>query len=124
MEMTKEAVFNSIENMTVMQVLALTKDLEVKWGLKAEPPPQQIMEFKPIELVAIQTEFSVILTSMAIDKKISLIKAVREMLGLPLKEAKELIENLPKMIKEGLSMSDAEMYKERLVEAGGKVEIK
>jgi large subunit ribosomal protein L7/L12 len=124
MEMTKEAVFNSIENMTVMQVLALTKDLEVKWGLKAEPPPQQIMEFKPIELVAVQTEFSVILTSMAIDKKISLIKAVREMLGLPLKEAKELIENLPKMIKEGLSMSDAEMYKERLVEAGGKVEIK
>lgn len=124
MELNKEDVFKSIENLTILQVLALTKDLEVKWGLKAEPQ-QIVVEFKKPEIAPIQqTEFSVILTSISPDKKIAAIKVVREILGLPLKEAKELIENLPKTIKEGVSMLDAEMFKERLIEAGGKVEIK
>lgn len=122
---TLEEVVDWLGNLSVMQIIGLTKELEQKWDVKAEPPPavfqpgQQNHEPK-VE----QTEFTVTLASVPADKKMSVIKLVRELTLLGLKESKELVEAAPKMIKEGVSKEEAETLKAKLVEAGAVVEVK
>jgi len=112
-------------NMSVMELIALTKDLENKWGIKAEPQLAQVVLNTPvIEEKAAKTEFNVILVSVPTAQKINVIKALRDIVGLGLKECKELIEGAPKTIKDNVSPEEAENVKARLVEAGAVVEVK
>ncbi len=124
-DITNDDVANFLGNLSVMQVIALTKELEQKWGVKAEPPVVQLQtqQQKPDTQVA-QTEFNVVLTQVPADKKMAVLKMVRELTGLGLKESKEVVEGCPKVIKESVSKEDAETYRAKLVEAGGTVEVK
>ncbi|MGE4234650.1 MAG: 50S ribosomal protein L7/L12 [Bacteriovoracia bacterium] len=121
---TQEDVIKALGNMSVMQIIALTKELEKKWGVKAEPPPVQFQQDAPKEQTAEQTEFNVTLASVPAEKKMAVIKVVRELTGLGLKESKELVEAAPKLIKESVSSADAEELKRKLTEAGAVVEVK
>ena len=96
---TMEEVVQALGNMSVMQVIALTKELEEKWGVKAEPPTVQVEPKQNEKQEAAKDEFNVTLASVPADKKMSVIKVVREVLGLGLKESKELAESAPKLIK-------------------------
>lgn len=122
---TLEEVVDWLGNLSVMQIIGLTKELEQKWNVKAEPPP---VVFQPgqqsNEPKVEQTEFTVTLASVPADKKMSVIKLVRELTLLGLKESKELVEAAPKMIKEGVSKEEAETLKAKLIEAGAVVEVK
>ncbi len=126
-EITKEQVIDYLSNLTVMDIAALTKALEEKWGVKAAPVAVG-MAMGPgagpaAEAAAEPTEFNVILTGCG-DKKIQVIKALREITNLGLKEAKEVVEGVPKPIKEAVSKEEAETVKKKMEEAGGTVEIK
>ena len=121
---TQEDVVKALGSLSVLEVIALTKQLELQWGVKAEP---QMVERSPdtqTEKQDSQTEFNVILASVPVDKKMAVIKLVRELTLLGLKESKELVEAAPKMLKEGVSQADAEELKRRLTEAGAVVELK
>lgn len=123
MSLTNEQVAEFLGNMSVIQLITLTKELESLWGVEAKPQAviQTIkQEVKTVE----QTEFTVTLVSFPADKKIALVKLVREVLGLGLVESKNLVESLPKVIKEGVSKDDAEALKVKLAEVGGVVEVK
>lgn len=121
---TSEDVVKALGNLSVMELIALTKDLEAKWGVKALPQVvQQTAPQEEVKTVA-QTEFDVVFVSFAADKKMTLIKLVRELLGTGLLEAKTLVESLPKTIKEGISKEDAEALKAKLTDAGAVVELK
>jgi large subunit ribosomal protein L7/L12 len=127
MSFSNDDVVNSLGNMSVMELIALTKHLEEKWGLEAKPDFSQAvithgttLEVQPSE----QTEFNVFLVSHTPDKKMAVVKMVRELLSLGLLESKTLVESLPKQIKEGISKEDAEALKVRLTEAGATVEVK
>src|SRR3954471_10454445 len=125
-DVTKEQVVDFLSKMTVLDLAALTKELEDKWGVKAAPiavaaaPGAASAAPAP---AAEQTEFTVILTEAG-GNKIGVIKAVREVTNLGLKEAKDLVDGAPKTVKEGVSKADAETIKKKLEEAGAKVEIK
>jgi len=120
---SSEDVAKTLGSMTVLEVIALTKQLEEKWGVKAEPAPVQYQA--PVEKPGEgQTEFDVILASVSAEKKMAVIKLVRELTLLGLKESKELVEAAPKTIKAGVSKADAEELKRKLTEAGGIVEVK
>lgn len=124
MSITKDEAVEALGNMTVMQVIALTKELEQKWGVKAEP---QIVQAQPQQTetqVSAQTEFNVVLVSVPADKKMNCLKMVRELTGLGLKESKDVVEGCPKVIKEGVSKEEAELVKAKLMEAGGVAELK
>lgn len=122
-DLNKEDVIEFLSGMTVMQLVELTTDLEDKWGVKAAPVavagPAAAAE-APAEA---QTEFDVILKDMGA-KKIQVIKAAREITGLGLKDAKELVESAPKAVKEGVSKEEAEEVAAKLKAAGAEVEIK
>ncbi len=125
-EITREQVVDYLSNLTVMDISALTKELENKWGVKAAPVAVGMaMGAGPAgaEAPAEPTEFNVILTGHG-DKKIQVIKALREITNLGLKEAKEVVEGAPKPIKESVSKEESESIKKKLEEAGGTVEIK
>ncbi len=127
-EVTREDVIKYIENMTVLELSQLVKDLEERFGVSAAVPmamaagavagPAQ--EAAPAEE---KTEFDVILKEYG-DKKIQVIKVVRSLTDLGLKEAKELVEGVPKAVKEGVSKEEAEKAKAALEEQGATVEIK
>lgn len=122
---TQDEVVVALGNMTVVELITLTKELETLWGVEAKP--QVVENTAPVETVVqgpAQTEFDVWLVSYPADKKMGLIKLVREVMGTGLKESKELVESTPKVIKEDLSKDDSEVLKARLTEAGGTVEIK
>lgn len=121
---TMEEIVQKLGNLTVLEIIALTKDLEAKWGVKAEPPTVEVQHNKQEDKVAVQTEFNVFLASVPSDKKMPVIKAVRELLGLGLKESKELVEAAPKMIKEAASKEEADELKAKLTEAGAVIEVK
>jgi large subunit ribosomal protein L7/L12 len=122
---TMEEVVQALGNMSVMQVIALTKELEQKWGVKAEPQVQlQQQTDAPKQETAEKTEFTVTLVSVPADKKMAVLKMVRELTLLGLKEAKEFVESTPKVVKEDCSKADADEYKRKLEEAGGVVEVK
>ena len=125
-EITREQVIEYLSNLTVMDISALTKMLEEKWGVKAAPVAMAMPGgggAAQAEAAAEPTEFNVILTGHG-DKKIQVIKALRELTNLGLKEAKEVVEGAPKPIKEGVSKEEAEAAKKKMEEAGGTVEIK
>ncbi|MEW6186298.1 MAG: 50S ribosomal protein L7/L12 [Thermodesulfobacteriota bacterium] len=127
-KITKEEVIEFIANMTVLELSELVKELEDKFGVKASAPVMA-MAGMPVggaaeaQAVEEQTEFSVIITGVG-DKKIQVIKEVRAITSLGLKEAKDAVESLPNTIKEGISKEEAEKVKKQLEEAGATVEIK
>ena len=125
-EVTREQVVDYLSNLPVMQMAELITELEDKWGVKAAAPAAVVAGptgAADAEEKVEQTEFDVILADMGA-KKIQVIKAVREITGLGLKEAKELVESAPKAVKEGVSKEDAEKMKEQLEAVGATVEIK
>ena len=124
-DLNKEQVVDYLSNLPVIQIAELIKTLEDKWGVKAAPvavagpaaagPAAAAAEEK--------TEFTVELKEAGANK-INVIKVVREITGLGLKEAKDLVEGAPKALKEGVSKAEAEDFKKKLEEAGAKVELK
>ncbi len=129
MSITKEDVFKFIDNMTILEMSQFIKEFEERYGVKAAAPvavaAQSQMAATQAEAKAQEekTSFDVILASAG-DKKINVIKVVRELTGLGLKEAKELVEGAPKPVKTGVSKEEAESIKAKLEEQGAKVEIK
>jgi len=123
----KEDVIKFIENMSVLELSELVKELEEKFGVSAAAPVSMPMGFAPGAAAAApeaeKTEFDVILTGFG-DKKIQVIKAVRECTNLGLKEAKDLVEGAPQPVKEGVPKEEAESVKKKIEEAGGTAEIK
>ncbi len=126
-EITKEDVIKFIENMTVVELADFVKELEDKFGVSAAAPVAAVAAAPAAGGEAAQeqekTEFDVVLNKAG-DKKIQVIKVVRELTGLGLKEAKALVDAAPKAVKEKVSKEEAEQIKAKLEEAGAEVEIK
>lgn len=123
--MEKEDVVRRLGNLTVLELIALTKELEQKWGVKAVPQVAPVPTVFPTDVTApVKDEFDVVLASVPADKKMAVIKVVREVSGLGLKESKELVEAAPKTLKEGVSKADADELNRKLTEAGAVVEVK
>ncbi|MCX7816570.1 MAG: 50S ribosomal protein L7/L12 [Syntrophales bacterium] len=124
---TKEDVVKFIESMTVLELAELVKELEQRFGVSAAAPVAMPVAATPgVEKAAHveeKTEFDVILTGFG-DQKIQVIKVVRAITGLGLKEAKDLVEGVPKPIKVGVSKEEAADIKKKIEEVGGTVEIK
>jgi large subunit ribosomal protein L7/L12 len=123
--MTKEDVIRYIEEMTVLELAELVKELETRFGVTAAPMAMGVANVAaaaPAEEE--QAEFDIVLTGFAGDKKIQVIKAVREVTNLGLKEAKDLVEGVPQMVKEKIAKAEADKIKQKLEEAGGTTEIK
>jgi large subunit ribosomal protein L7/L12 len=120
--MNKEQLLEAIESMTVLELSELVKAMEEKFGVSAAAP---VAAAAPAAAAAAEekTEFDVILTDAGAGK-INVIKVVREVTGLGLKEAKELVDGAPKAVKEKVSKADADALKAKLEEAGAKVEVK
>ena len=124
MEVTREQVKEFIKQSSVMEIAALVKELEQELGVSAVAPVAvAAAQAGPAAAAEEKTEFNVILANVG-DKKIQVIKVVRELTGLGLKEAKDLVDGAPKPIKEGASKAEAETIKKKVEEVGGKVEIK
>jgi len=125
-DITKEQVIEFIENMTVLEMADLVKELEDKFGVSAAAPVA-VAGGAPAEggaeAAEEQTEFDVVLTGVG-EKKINVIKVVRAITGLGLKEAKEMVDGAPNTVKEAASKEDAEDIKKQLEEAGASVELK
>jgi len=119
--MTKEQILESIEKMTVLELSDLVKAIEEKFDVTANAPV--MMAAGPAAAVAEKDEFDVVIESNGANK-IQVIKAVRELTGLGLKEAKDLVDAVPKTVKEGVSKADAEAMKKKLTEAGATVALK
>lgn len=122
MSLTKDDLINAIAEMSVKDVVELISAMEEKFGVSAASATVAVAA-GPAAVVEEQTEFDVILSSFG-DKKVNVIKAVRELTGLGLKEAKDLVEAAPKAIKEAVSKADAAAAKAKLEEAGAIVEVK
>ena len=128
MAVSKDEILEAISNMTVMQVVELIADMEKKFGVTAAAPVAMVAgggggaaaAAAPAEE---KTEFTVVLAASG-DKKIEVIKEVRALTGLGLKEAKDLVEGAPKPVKEGVPKDEAEKVKAQLEKAGAKVELK
>jgi large subunit ribosomal protein L7/L12 len=123
-----EKLMESIKGMTVLELNELVKALEDEFGVSAAAAPVMMAGAAPgaaaaAEAAEEQTEFNVVLNSVG-DKKINVIKAVREVTSLGLKEAKELVESAPATVKEGVSKDEAEEIKKKFEEAGAQMEIK
>jgi len=126
--MNKEQILEAIKSMTVLELAELIKALEEEFGVSASAPMAMAMPVAggaaaPAAEAEEQTEFDVVLVSAG-DKKVNVIKVVREITGLGLVESKALVDGAPKAIKEKVSKENAESYKAKLTEAGATVEIK
>jgi len=122
MAFDKDAFLTALDSMTVLELNDLVKAIEEKFGVSAAAMAGPASA-GPAAAVEEQTEFNVMLMEAG-PNKVSAIKAVREITGLGLKEAKDLVEAAPKAVKEGLSKADAEVAKKKLEDAGAKVELK
>jgi large subunit ribosomal protein L7/L12 len=124
-EITKDDVVKFIEGMTVLELSELVKELEEKFGVSAAAPVASVAVAGPAASAPAEekTEFNAILTGFG-DQKIQVIKVVRAITGLGLKEAKDLVEGVPKPIKDGVSKEEAADIKKKVEEVGGTVEIK
>ena len=118
-----ETIVNELSGLTILEAAELTKMLETKWGVSAAAPVAAAAVAGPAAVVEEKTEFDVILISGG-DKKINVIKEVRAITGLGLKEAKDLVEAGGKAVKEGVAKADAMEMKKKLEDAGAKVELK
>ena len=117
-------IVNDLSSLTVLEAAELSKMLEEKWGVSAAAPVAAAAAAGPAAAaVEEKTEFTVMLTAAG-DKKIEVIKEVRAITGLGLKEGKDLVEAAPKAVKEGINKADAEAAKKKLEAAGAKVELK
>ncbi|HEX2859574.1 MAG TPA: 50S ribosomal protein L7/L12 [Alphaproteobacteria bacterium] len=114
-------IVETLSKLTVMEAAELSKLLEEKWGVSAAAPVAAAAAAGPA--AEAQTEFTVVLAASG-DKKIDVIKAVREITGLGLKEAKDMVDGAPQNVKEGVAKKDAEEMKKKLEAAGAKVELK
>jgi large subunit ribosomal protein L7/L12 len=128
MEVTREQVKDFLKNMSLMDAAALVKELEQELGVSAAAPVAVAAAGAApaaggAAAAPEKDEFTVVLTSGG-DKKIQVIKVVRELTGLGLKEAKDLVDGAPKTVKEGVAKAEAEAMKKKLEEAGGTVELK
>jgi large subunit ribosomal protein L7/L12 len=125
-DVTKQDVIDFIANMTVLDLSELVKELEEKFGVSAAAPMAMMAAAGPADAGAAveeKTEFDVVLLAVG-DKKIGVIKEVRAITGLGLKEAKDLVDSAPKAVKEGIAKDEAEKIKAQLEEAGAQVELK
>ncbi|MCL2232755.1 MAG: 50S ribosomal protein L7/L12 [Treponema sp.] len=127
MAATKDEILEAIASMTVLEVSELVKAMEEKFGVSAAAPVAvaagPVGAAAPAAAAEEQTEFNVILKAFDDSKKIAVIKEVRAVTGLGLKEAKDLVEGAPKPLKEGISKEDAAKIKEQITAAGGTVEV-
>lgn len=125
MAVSKDEILDAISKMTLMEVVELISDMEKKFGVTAAAPvavaAAPAAAAAPVEE---KTEFTVILKEYPADKKVTVIKVIREITGLGLKEAKDLVEAVPSTVKEAVSKADSESFKKKLEDAGAKVEIK
>jgi large subunit ribosomal protein L7/L12 len=126
-----DEILEQLKTLTLLEASELVKGIEEAFGVSAAAPAGGMMMMAPgagaaapAEEVEEKTEFDVILTEVPADKKIAVLKAVRELTGLGLKEAKELVESTPKAVKEAIAKEAAEAAKKDLEAAGGKAEIK
>jgi large subunit ribosomal protein L7/L12 len=126
MALAKQEILDAISSMSVLELSSLIKDMEEKFGVSAAATAVAAAPAAAggaAAAVEEQTEFTVTLVAFG-ENKVNTIKAVREVTGLGLKEAKDLVDGAPKVVKEGTSKADAEAVKKKLEEAGAKVEIK
>jgi len=121
--MTQQEIMQAIENMSVLELSELVKALEEKFGVSAAAPVAAAAAAPAAAAAEEKTEFDVILTSAGASK-INVIKVVREITGLGLKEAKEVVDGAPKAVKEKIAKADADAIKAKLEEAGAAVEVK
>jgi large subunit ribosomal protein L7/L12 len=129
MAANKDEILDAISKMTVLEVVELISDMEKKFGVTAAAPVAIAAgpaagggaAAAPVEE---QTEFAVTLKEYPADKKVTVIKVIREITGLGLKEAKDLVEGVPSLVKEGVAKADVDAIKKKLEEAGAKVEVK
>ncbi len=125
--MSVESIITEIEQLNVLELVQLTKSLQEKWGVSAAPvaaaAPAAAAEAAPAVVEEEQTEFDAILSEVG-PNKINVIKVVREITGLGLKEAKAVVDEAPKPIKEAVSKEEAEKIAEKMAEVGAKVTIK
>jgi large subunit ribosomal protein L7/L12 len=129
MAVSKDEILDSISKMTVLEVVELISDMEKKFGVTAAAPVAAAAAPGAAAAAAAapaeeKTEFTVILKEYPADKKVSVIKVVRELTGLGLKEAKDLVEGVPQNVKEAVNKADSEAMKKKLEDVGAKVEIK
>ena len=126
MAVSREEIIDALSNMSVIEVTQLVADLEEKWGVSAAAPVAVAAagpaggDAAPAEE---KTEFDVVMTSFGANK-VAVIKTIRTLTGLGLKEAKDLVEGVPASVKEGVSKDEAESVKKQLEEAGASVEVK
>ena len=127
-DITKDQVVDFLSNMPVIQLAEMIKQLEEKWGVKAAPVAVAATggggAVAPAAAKEEQTEFAIELKAAPADKKIAIIKVVREITGLGLKEAKDLVDGAPKQLKDGVGKDEANEMKKKLEEAGAQVELK
>ena len=128
MAVSKDEILDAISKMTLMEVVELISDMEKKFGVTAAAPVAVAAAPAAGGAAAApaeeQTEFTVILKEYPADKKVTVIKVIREITGLGLKEAKDLVEAVPSTVKEAVSKADSDSFKKKLEDAGAKVEIK
>jgi large subunit ribosomal protein L7/L12 len=128
MAVSKDEILDAIASLSLMDVVALIADMEKKFGVTAAAPVAVAAAPGAAGAAAApaeeQTEFTVTLKEYPADKKVTVIKVVREITGLGLKEAKDLVEGVPSTVKEGVSKGDVETIKKKLEEAGAKVDVK
>ena len=128
MAVSKDEVLDAISKMSVMEVVELIADMEKKFGVTAAAPVAMAAGPAAAGAAAAaveeQTEFTVTLKEYPADKKVTVIKVIREITGLGLKEAKDLVEGVPSTVKEGISKADVDTIKKKLEETGAKVEVK
>jgi large subunit ribosomal protein L7/L12 len=126
MAVSKDEILDAISKMTLMEVVELISDMEKKFGVTAAAPVAAAAG--PAAAAAApaeeKTEFTVTLKEYPADKKVTVIKVIREITGLGLKEAKDLVEGVPSLVKEGVNKADSDAMKKKLEDAGAKVEIK
>ena len=120
---TVEDIFSQINELKPLEIAELIKKMEDDWGVSAAPAAVAVAAGPGAAAVEEKTEFDVILTAIG-DKKIQVIKEVRAITGLGLKEAKELVEGAPKPVKEGIEKDEADKIKAQLEEAGGQADVK
>jgi large subunit ribosomal protein L7/L12 len=127
MAVSKDEILDAIGKMSVIDVVELIADMEKKFGVTAAAPvamaagPAAGVAAAPVEE---QTEFTVTLKEYPADKKVTVIKVIREITGLGLKEAKDLVEGAPATVKEAVAKADVEIIKKKLEDVGAKVEVK
>jgi large subunit ribosomal protein L7/L12 len=123
---SKEDVKQYLREAPMLEIASLVKEIETEFGVSAAAAMPVAVAAGPAAAAAVEekTEFTVVLAGVAADKKINIIKVVRELTSLGLKEAKDLVESAPKAVKEGVTKDEAASMKKKLEEAGAKVEVK